>query len=70
MDSLLHERIAFLGAGSIAEVWIERLLTLGALAPGQVFASDVRSERLDWLRERWDTKLGTISGGATRQLSD
>jgi pyrroline-5-carboxylate reductase len=53
MDKKLPERFSFIGAGAIAEAWIERLLRLGAAAPGQIMASDIRSQRLEELRTKY-----------------
>ncbi len=39
------EKLAFIGTGKIAEVWMDRLMTRGA-SPTDVMACDVRPERL------------------------
>ena len=39
------EKLAFIGTGKIAEVWMDRLITRG-VSPTDVMACDVRPERL------------------------
>jgi len=46
-----EENLAFLGAGIIARVWMERLFATGAATPEQVMACDVRPERLQELAQ-------------------
>lgn len=48
----LEDNLAFLGAGIIAGVWMERLVSIGAAAPEQIMACDVLAERLEELRQR------------------
>lgn len=50
MESLKDKKYAFLGAGIIAGVFIERLLKAGVAAPGSIMASDIRPDRLEELR--------------------
>ncbi len=45
-------RIAFLGAGKIAEAWIERLVASGAFLPTSIFACDPSAPRLEQLQAR------------------
>lgn len=52
-ESLRDVKIGFLGAGNIAGVWIERLVSARVFLPGNIFASDIRSERLEMLHARW-----------------
>jgi pyrroline-5-carboxylate reductase len=49
----LQEKLAFLGAGIIAGVWMERLLSIGAATAREITACDVTAERLDDLRQRF-----------------
>lgn len=42
--------IVFLGAGQMAEALIRGVLRAGLVQPGQITATDIRSERLDYLR--------------------
>jgi pyrroline-5-carboxylate reductase len=54
----MDETIAFLGAGVIAEVWMERLIRSGSAAPERIMACDVRPERLRELRAKWGVPVG------------
>lgn len=45
----IEEKFAFLGAGIIAGVWMERLLDAGVVEPDQIMACDVRPQRLEEL---------------------
>lgn len=45
-----NQRIAFLGAGIIAGVFIKRLLAVGAVSADQILATDIRTERLEELK--------------------
>ena len=47
------DRLAFIGAGNIAEVFMDRLITLGSILPSHVFACDVRADRRTFLRVRF-----------------
>jgi len=53
MTARIDERVSFLGAGIIAEVWIARLLETGILKPDLMMACDVRPERLAELGARF-----------------
>lgn len=48
----IEENLAFLGAGIITAVWMERLLASGATGPEQIMACDVRPERLKELSKQ------------------
>jgi pyrroline-5-carboxylate reductase len=48
----IEEKIAFLGSGIIAGVWMERLLSAGVVQPQQIMACDVRPERLRELAQK------------------
>ncbi|MEX1139159.1 MAG: pyrroline-5-carboxylate reductase [Bacteroidota bacterium] len=67
-DHFCGKRIAFLGAGIIAEVFIERLLKSGGAQPEEILATDPREERLNELRSRFgiqisqDNKVGADFG--------
>lgn len=51
---MLHEtRIAFIGAGNMAEAMISGLLKNSLIAPGRIIASGPRSERANELREKF-----------------
>jgi pyrroline-5-carboxylate reductase len=53
MDKKFAQKISFLGAGNIAEAWIERLIASGFAAPEQLLAADIRPEPLEKLDRRW-----------------
>ena len=48
---------AFLGAGIIAGVFIERLLKSGGVKPGQIFATDIRKDRLEELNNQFGIQV-------------
>lgn len=47
------DKLSFIGAGNIAEVIIDRLVSLGSLTPAHIFVCDIRSDRRAYLRERF-----------------
>ena len=51
-EKVADHRYAFLGAGIIAGVFIERLIKTG-VPPGSIIASDVRPERLEEIRTQF-----------------
>jgi len=53
MDKKFAEKIAFVGAGNIAEAWIERLIASGFAVPEQILAADIRPEPLEKRDRRW-----------------
>lgn len=55
----LNEKMAFLGAGSIAEAWMERLLVSNAVEASNIFACDVRTEPLEKHSKRWGISTST-----------
>jgi pyrroline-5-carboxylate reductase len=50
-------KFTFLGAGIIAGVFIERLLKAGGVKPEQVFATDVRHDRLEELKNQFGIRV-------------
>lgn len=46
--------VAFLGAGRMSEVWIERLIQSGAVPAAQIMACDPSSERLAYISARYE----------------
>lgn len=58
-ESLKDKTYAFLGAGIIAGVFIERLLKAGIADPDSIIASDIRPDRLDELRRLFE--IQTVS---------
>lgn len=57
--SPLPEKMAFVGGGIIAEVFIDRLLSTGAMPPGNILATDLRPERLAELSGRWGVRISS-----------
>lgn len=53
VESLKNKKYAFLGAGIIAGVFIERLVKAGVAEPGSILASDIRPDRLEELRRQF-----------------
>jgi pyrroline-5-carboxylate reductase len=67
---LIEEKIAFLGAGIIAELWMERLISSGSVIAEQIMACDIRAESLKKLRESWGVLVQSdnIEGARFAQL--
>jgi len=61
----LEDKLAFLGSGIIAEVWMTRLLEVGAVTPEQIMACDVRPERLAELSQRHRVQVNTDNAVGT-----
>lgn len=51
MSHQIPEKIAFLGAGIITEVWVDRLISCGAIQPANILATDIRAERCNLLEK-------------------
>jgi pyrroline-5-carboxylate reductase len=47
------DKLAFIGAGNIAEVIMDRLIAIGSLPPSHIFACDIRADRRSYLRQRF-----------------
>ncbi len=50
------ETIGFIGGGNMAEALVNGVLKAGVYRPGKVYASDVRAERLEYLREHYGVR--------------
>lgn len=48
---MIKEKIAFIGAGNMAEALIKGILRAGLLSPQEIIAADVREERLSYLKK-------------------
>lgn len=48
--------IGFIGSGNMAEAMINGILKANVYLPGKVFISDVRTERLEYLREHYGVR--------------
>lgn len=55
----IDQRIAFIGAGNMAGALIKGLLGAGACEPEHLWATDVRTERLEELRDRHGIRVGS-----------
>lgn len=62
----IGRKIAFLGAGNMAGALIKGLLHARACEPSDIFAVDVRPQRLDELRERHGVRVGRDLAEASR----
>jgi pyrroline-5-carboxylate reductase len=50
------ETIGFIGSGNMAEALINGVLKAGVYRPGKVYVSDVRAERVEYLREHYGVR--------------
>lgn len=50
------ETIGFVGSGNMAEALINGVLKAGVYRPGKVYVSDVRPDRLEYLREHYGVR--------------
>ena len=48
------KKIGFVGAGNMGEAFIGALLKAGIFTPSSIFASDVMTDRLDFLKGTYD----------------
>jgi pyrroline-5-carboxylate reductase len=53
------ETIGFIGSGNMAEALINGVLKAGVYRPGKVYVSDVRPERVEYLREHYGVRTAT-----------
>lgn len=63
------DSIGFVGSGNMAEAMINGVLKANVYRPGKVFTSDVRPERLSYLREHYGVRT-TESNAELASLSD
>ncbi len=50
------ETIGFIGSGNMAEALINGVVKAGVYRPGKVYVSDIRPERLEYLREHYGVR--------------
>ncbi|MBN1506881.1 MAG: pyrroline-5-carboxylate reductase [Sedimentisphaerales bacterium] len=50
------ETIGFIGSGNMAEALINGVLKAGVYRPGKVYVSDIRPERVEYLREHYGVR--------------
>lgn len=53
------ETIGFVGSGNMAEAMINGVLRAGVYRPGKVYVSDIRPERVEYLREHYGVRTAT-----------
>lgn len=56
----MKEKLAFIGAGSIAEAWLEGFLAKG-IPPEQMMACDPRPDRLEEIARRWKLPTSAVN---------
>ncbi|MBW2059633.1 MAG: pyrroline-5-carboxylate reductase [Deltaproteobacteria bacterium] len=54
---LNEKKIGFIGAGNMAEAMLKGLLHSGASKPANIIVSDIRQDRLDFIRERFNVSV-------------
>lgn len=62
------ETIGFIGSGNMAEAMINGVLKAGVYRPGQVYASDVRQDRLQYLREHYGVHIAADNADLASQV--
>ena len=64
---LKKKKVAFIGAGNMAEALIKGLLKASFIDPRNIWASDVRNERLDYLKGLYKIKTTTDNSEAVQK---
>src|SRR3989475_13191476 len=54
----LGKKIAIIGAGNMGEALIAGMLAAKAAAPDEIHATDIMSQRVDYLKARYQTRVG------------
>jgi pyrroline-5-carboxylate reductase len=62
------ETIGFIGSGNMAEAFINGVLKAGVYRPGKVYVSDVRAERLEYLREHYGVRTAADNAELASKL--
>ena len=57
MKNIEERKISFIGGGSIAEVFISRLIESGFVFQYNIMVSDIKPERLDYLKELFSVQV-------------
>lgn len=66
-DGRIEQRMAFIGAGHMAEAIIRGLFDRGVVSPENIVISDISSERLDALRKQWGVTAAAGNAPAVEQ---
>jgi pyrroline-5-carboxylate reductase len=61
------KQLAFIGAGNMAEALLRGVLTAGRMGPDQIIATDVREERLVFLKATYRIGVSSHNAEAARQ---
>lgn len=56
---MLEEKIVFLGAGNMAEALISGIVKSGLADKGKIIATDIRSERLNYIKKKFGIKISS-----------
>ncbi|MBI5182869.1 MAG: pyrroline-5-carboxylate reductase [Nitrospinae bacterium] len=65
---LKKKNVAFIGAGNMAEALIKGLLKADFIDPKNIWASDIRTDRLDYLRGLYKIKTTTDNSEAVQKV--
>lgn len=57
MKKIEERKISFIGGGSIAEVFISRLIESGFVFQNNIMVSDINPERLDYIKDKYCVKV-------------
>ena len=55
---LNNKKIGFIGSGNMGEALINGLIGTGASSPGNIITSDVRSDRLQQMQDKYNINSG------------
>lgn len=64
------DTIGFIGGGNMAEALINGVLKAGVYRPGKVYVSDIREERLDYLREHYGVRVASDNAELASNVDD
>ncbi|GJL49346.1 MAG: pyrroline-5-carboxylate reductase [Nitrospirales bacterium] len=63
---LKNQKIAFIGAGNMAEALLAGLLQSGAVKSSNIWATDVSQDRLNFLKKKYQVYIGTDNTEAVK----
>ncbi len=64
---MLDKKIVFLGAGNMAEALIRGLVISGLVNKQNILATDIRQERLNYIKKKFGTRVSSDNKKAVRQ---